>query len=347
MAFPFASGNGFESGAHGFTSETDSTAILDFPHYTELARHNMAPYRGAYCMRIKPAGGTTSAYVQEDTAYDMALDDERYLRFYCYLGRDFTMAASDKVSLVEFESTLDTTTEVAAGLTNAAGVIQFWVNETAAAASAATFNLGNLNPAGQPGSALGRWYCFELAIVLDAGGGNDGSITGYVDGAAMTAKSSLDQAAIVNVKFGVIGLDAGTTGTILMDEIVFDDARVYPHKERFPQVFQVTKNEHIFVGPGWVESAAILSTTSTDTMILWDTDRADVLDTQGMKVELNNTIHSSASGPIYFDKGCYAVISGSSPRGQVATAVSSDRPGVFGPLGYSERGMIQIGRSKG
>jgi len=342
VAFAFLYDNGFEGGVHGATAESGP---ITFPSYRELARFGMAPYRGAYCAKVALTGGTTSGFIREDTAFDAAADDTDRLRFYFYLGSDFTMADSDKFSLFEAESTLNTTTEVALGIDRSGANIRVWVAETAAAA-AQTMTIGTLNAPGHPNSCLGKWYAAEVVYNVDAGGGNDGTIDAYLDGVQIGSQiTGLDQGTIVDAKFGVIGPDAGTSGTVLIDEIRLDDARVYPFNERFPQVFQVCKNEHIFVGPGWVESAGLLSSTSTNTMILWDTDRADTNDTQGFKVELNNAIHSSVEGPIYFAKGCYAVLNEATSRGQVAMVISRDSPvtGIFGPKYYSQRGMIMWG----
>ncbi len=64
MAFPYTFHENFESGDKGgFDSEADSDGILDFPSYKTLSLIPFpahAPYSGAYCMRIAPAGGTNT-----------------------------------------------------------------------------------------------------------------------------------------------------------------------------------------------------------------------------------------------------------------------------------------------
>src|SRR3990167_5379108 len=108
MAFPYTMYENFAAATLGqFTAETDTTSILDYPHYTELASYKLAPYRGAYCMRIKAAGGTTTAHVREDTQLDIALGATLFIRWYFLLGYDFAMAASDKFSMLELESVLN------------------------------------------------------------------------------------------------------------------------------------------------------------------------------------------------------------------------------------------------
>src|SRR3990167_1739759 len=161
MAFPFLFSENFESAGRGsFDAETDADSILDYPHFTELSRHNQLPWRGAYAMRLRPAGGTTSAYVQENTSFDTAAAGTIFTRFLVYLGANFVMADGDKFSFMELESVLDTTTEVACGLDRSGSDIRFWFNETAAAAGATTKVLGTTT------TALGKWYCFEVKALI-------------------------------------------------------------------------------------------------------------------------------------------------------------------------------------
>ena len=326
----------FEAGTRGsFTTETDTATILDFPHFSETARQNMAPYRGAYCMRIRPNGGTTAAYLQEDTLFD-DLDNAvtRYLRWYFYLGKDFVMADGDKFAMVDGESTVNTTTEFAAGIIRTTGNINFWYAETKTS-TAQTITLGTTT------TALGKWFHAELAIALSSGG--TGTIDGYIDDVVGTQVGSLTQSDIVDVRFGMVGPDAGTSGTILFDDLIYDDARIYANRERFPTSFTVTGSEHVFVGPGHVATAALLTNGASNIMRLWDTNTANVNDTQGFKLELDLNAQIGFTGPIYFRRGCYVQLSGTNPRGQVILVENPDRPGALGPIYYSERGMINYG----
>src|SRR5512143_1353303 len=121
MSFPFITSDNFETGATGFTASSGS--LIDVPHYTELARNGMAPYRGAYCGRIRLAGGTTSQFWREDTDFDdWTTGEARYVRFYVYLGKNLVMAASDKFSLFEAES-VGPATEMAVGIQRTSGNI--------------------------------------------------------------------------------------------------------------------------------------------------------------------------------------------------------------------------------
>lgn len=340
MAFPWLSNSGFETGANPYDSESDDDSILDYPHFSTLARWGFAPYRGAYCMRVLLNGGTTDAYIQEDDDYDTSASGTIFVRWYFYLGRDFAMADGDQFTMATLQST-GPTSEVTAGINRNGSNIRFWFGETT---NTRNLILGTTAAPGNPSSALGRWYHAEMQAVIDAGGGNDGTLDAWInDVTAGTQITGLDQGAIIQARFGVIGPDAGTRGTLLIDEIRADDARIYSYKERFPTAFTVTGSEHVFVGPGYIDSATLLTTGASNIMRLWDTDVANTDDTQGFLAELDLSAHTALEGPLYFDRGCYVQLSGTNPRGQVVLVRNSDKLGVLGPLYYSERGMVDYG----
>jgi hypothetical protein len=346
-SFPYVAEEGFEAGTKGiFDTETDTAGIIDFPHFSELSRYGIAPYRGAYAMRARLTGGTTSGYVIETGSADISADGTLFVGFYFYLAPDFTMADTDKLMLFDLESTLNTTSEVALGILRSGANIQLWVAETAAATAEVT-SIGTLDAPGNPNSCKGKWHHVALSVVLDDGGSNDGTIDAYWNGVQIGAQiTSLDQAAVVDGRLGAIGPDAGTKGTILFDEFTIDDARLYPHKERFPNHFTVTKSQHIFVGPGHISSASLLTIGNDDILTLWDTDVANTDDDTGYVARLEGDVQTSLEGPVYFERGCYVTISGTNPLGQVILVTNSDAAGVKGPLNYSERGMVEYGRKR-
>lgn len=266
MAFPWTFSENFDLATRGNFDATSGT-LIDFPHFSELARAGMAPYRGAYCLRVRPAAGTTSQFVREDTGFDLAATNTLFFRWMFYLGRDLVMATNDKFSFVELESTLDTTTEAAAGILWDGTNYKFWMNETQAAASPSTVTLGT------PAQVLGRWIHAEIKVLIDSGVGNDGTIDGWIDDVAMTQVTALDQAAIVDAKFGVIGPDAGTSGTILIDQIIADDTQVFRPKERFgvTNYYVYDAQDHPIIGPGEFE-IALTGTGTNAVATLYDTN---------------------------------------------------------------------------
>ena len=100
MGFPWIFSSNFESGTNAeWDTETDTASRLDFPSYKTLAQYKLAPYRGAYCMRVA-AGSTSDADVLEGDL-DLAANAVRYFRFYICFSDDFTGSANDTVNLFE------------------------------------------------------------------------------------------------------------------------------------------------------------------------------------------------------------------------------------------------------
>ena len=330
MAFPFIADFGFETGAHGMTASSGS--LINVRHYSHLANRGMAPYRGAYALEVALAGGTTSQFVREDTLFDDldANGTDRYLRWYFYLGKNFTMADTDKFSMVEIESTLDTTTEVAAGISRSGSNILFWYNETQAAASAETITLGTTT------TALGKWYCAELKIEYDNAANNDGAITGYINDVAGTAISSLNQADAVNVKFGAIGPDAGTSGSILLDDIKYDDTQIYSDLRRFRTVNgqQTQASDHPVIGPGRF-SLMFTDTGTTGVCTIYDSDGVpNRLEPIAVIRNLTANEMVPSHDILEVTHGAYVVISGTAPQ----AFFSIDRGQIASDAAYIARG---------
>jgi len=332
MAYPWLFTENFEGGSVAntlFNSETDTAAILDIAHYSELARYGQAPYKGAYALRVRANGGTTAAYLFETDGFDTAAAGTIFIRFYFYLGKDFQMADTDKFSMFEAESVANTTTDFACGLDRSGSNIRFWMGETAAA-TASTLVLGTTT------SVLNKWYCVELKALVDSGVGNDGTLDGWIDGTPLTQITTLDQGAIVDAKLGFIGPDAGTKGTILYDNIIADDARIYPEAQRFNHANRQITNphNHPMVGPGKFSFA--LTGTSTDaTAVIYDSD--GIPDEQTAVVLVRNVSANElvpAQDTLEVQHGAYITLAGTQPQ----AFLSVECGGMLSSASYVNRG---------
>ena len=326
MAFPYISEYNVEQGDKGhFDSESDSAGRLDFAHYSTLAQTPglAMPWRGAYAMRVNLATSTTDAYLQEDTSWDLAADGTIYFRFMLWISPDLVMANNDQFYVLKLQST-GPVDEVVAGLiyTTAAG-LKFGVGETGITSSVPI--------------QKGKWVCVEVSANIDSGAGNDGTIDYWVDGNAGTQVASLDQAAIIQGRVGVMGQDAGTTaGTLLFDSLIADDARIYgPTSEasgRFVESTFLTASGHVFVGHGVLENVT-LTTGSTDNVLeIYDTDSGNTNDISKRRVYLTTSasgeVVDPAGMPITLTRGCYVKLSGT--------------PGANGPYA-----TVKIGKAVG
>jgi len=338
VAFPYLFESNFAAGSNAeWDSETDTEAVLDFPHYSVLARSpwsTCAPYRGAYCGRI--LCGDTADHILIEGDIDIADTVTRYFRFYINFMPDFAATADDVFNFFELQQAAGTVeSSLGFRITASTGAIEIGIGDGTATTdySAATLNRN-------------QWYCIELAALIHTT--NAGTLTLYVDGTSVVALTGLDNAAAVGR--GVLGTQdtlATTTGTILFGEFAMDDAQLYPYRERFPRQMHLTKSHTVFVGPGWIDSATLMTTGASNTMYLFDTDTANTNDAQGMVVELDLTTHTTAEGPFYFQRGCYVQLAGTNPRGQVQLLTASDRPGVHGPLYYGNiANMRQYGLNR-
>ncbi len=318
MAFPYVFDDDFEEGNvadSGWDSETDTAGQLDFASYKTLAAQKWptcSPYRGAYCLRAVLSGGTADAFLVEG-GIDIAADTTNYFRFYLWFDPDFTATADDTVHILELLAS--STIEVAFGfrVVAATGVINLGIGEVA--------------PTSFTGEAIERgvWYAVELAVDIDNAGANDGTVDLYLtkegspwsSSVAATQVATLDQGAVTQGYLGVQNHLATTKGTILIDEFIQDDARVYPIKRRFDDTRLLTKSGHIFVGPGDVENVTLHSGAGQDNVaIFYDTDKADT--TGDVEVELKNTANNetvdTATPPVDCIRGAYVTLSGTNPR---------------------------------
>lgn len=324
MAHPFIFESTFEQGSNAeWDSESDTGSLLDFPHYSTLAVQSgtPVPYRGAYCMRIQL--GDTNDHTLTEGDIDIADAATRYFRFYLFVSRDFTATADDVFNIFELQQA-GGTVEMALSMqiTAATNLLEIGFGDGTAASAFVAF----------PGR--GRWVCVELLATISTGGA--GVATLFLDGTQVQTATSLTQAAAVGQ--GVLGTQntlATTTGALYFDDFVMDDARIYPNQRRFPTQYAVSKSQHLFVGPGVVDGAALISTTAGNVLSLYDTDTAEGYELGTLVARVVVGGITGVSGPLAFLRGCYAEVTGTSPLGAVYLTQSSEKPGVQGPRYYS------------
>ena len=151
MAFPFIFHSNFAAGSEAeWDSETDVELLLDFPHYSELARiPGMGmPYSGAYCMRIRP--GDTADHTLTEGDIDIADGSTAFFRFALFASNDFTGTADDVFSIFELQQG-GGTVELTLGM------------RVTAATNALDIGVGDgTAPSSYVGFPRGRWVIVEL-----------------------------------------------------------------------------------------------------------------------------------------------------------------------------------------
>lgn len=320
-AWPWLYDESFEGSDQGnFDAiSPDPYTSARFAHYSYLASRSdikAAPYRGAYCWMKDLSVDTTDHYVQETGAFDVAADGTIFTRFYLYLSPVLTMANSDEFAVMQ---------HWAGASTVEAGV---YVNYTTA--NGYRLGIGETSASSFLPISLGEWHCVELKANVDAGGGNDGTLDGWLDGGAFTQVTGLDQGVFTSAVFGVIGQDAGTSrGVVLIDEIAAASQRLFPIVDRFPEQRIVTEDAHVFVGEGEILDLTLMAGAATNNIAyVYDTDTGrdgaggDNDDTNFVARVTNLTNAETVPSPFHNEpirvkRGAYIVLEGTNPRAVV------------------------------
>lgn len=267
MTFPYAFHANFETGTKdAFDTESDSGNRLDYPGPQQLVRDQMAvfPHRGAYCARVNLGKNSTDAYLEEGVSW--ALDSTNYGRFELMIG--------DDVQIGNDGDMLDIMTLVSTGPVNEGHL-------TLARVEPQGMVLGLRDASGTLQDLLkvepGDWMCVEFEANVDAGGGNDGSITVWI-GDDRIRLSGLDQAAHTAVRFGAMNQTGDFTGHIYLDEVVFGTTRLFPDYGAGNMMLDgetmfLGKSGWAFVGEGSVDGVTLVSGSgAASTVQIFDTD---------------------------------------------------------------------------
>jgi hypothetical protein len=339
MAFPFLADENFDDGTLGnFDSETDSSSILDFPHYAELARGGRAPWQGAHAMRAR-LNGTAVGFVTETGTFDTAGASTIHIWGTVLIGEDVSIATDGVIVLAALQSA-GPVNEACLVLSNTAALgYHLAFGETGATR---TFPIVRSNKI---------WYEFEMSALIDNAGSNDGTLTGYIDGAPVGAAiTALDQGAITQFSLGAVsGTSAGDRGTILFGGVIADDARIYPRRQkRFSVDKWVTRDINAFVGSGELDGVSITGTGTDAVLNIYDTDIFEAtgvgFSRQPLIYTRNITANDQSPGmttPIKFDKGCYVQLTGTAPQ-----AFLSLKDGCPAGVMMSDENYVQAGRAR-
>lgn len=334
MSFPYIFSSSFDTGDNSeWTSEHDGESLLDFPHYSELARlpGYPAPYRGAYCMRVQLSDA--EEHTVTAAAIDIADTVTRHTRFALFISPDFAATANDIFNIFEWQGTADAVeSAISLQIVAATDAVTIAVGDGAAAASGFT------------PLSKGVWHIIEALFTVGTGGA--GVLTLFVDGAQVqTATSLTTNTAILQGTLGVQDALATTTGYLLFDEFAFDDTRLaLPH--RFATHRLLSRSAFMFVGPGRIDNIKLLDGGSGDvTLELYDTDvyTASMTPIFRDRTATANVNVDAADVPIDFVRGCLAVLGGTLP-GAVLSVCKAVGWGSDGAIrSYASRRVAGVG----
>ncbi len=330
MAFPFIFESNFEQGTNGeWDSEADTGSKLSFPHYSTLARYDasvigpIAPYRGAYLAEWDL--GDTNDHTLIEGDIDIANDVTRYLRFYLFLGKDLRCTSDNTFAIYEHQGTANAVeASIGLRLTASTGTVEIGVGFTVPTVFAASK------------LTRGRWYCIELSTTVSTGVA--GTSTLYVDGYAVAVIADLTNTAVARGVLGTQDTLSTTFGHIFIDQLAFDDTRLSPITDRFPEVMVLTKSTHVALGETDILNVTLIPGSGTNNVVkLYDTDVAYVADENNVTAILSNLTASEppidlADVPMGFKRGVYAELSGTGTKVLIRIGAS---------LGYGSVGRIR------
>jgi hypothetical protein len=329
--FPYLYQSGFEAGAvDAGGAITDTESKSSYMHYIEMIpRYGITPWRGAYSWVIDQATGTTTACLQTIAGFNVS-DTNYWSIGFAFYAKDTLMATGERSTIMEGNSGT-TTNEFTLDLyyTTAAG-LQLLLTETAATAVGSN-----------PVCALteNEWHWIELYGV---NGSAAGTVYLNVDGNLIGGVTSLAQGAFTDLYFGLSVIAAGhNAGVYAFDDILIsgvDTSAVrigyrnrYPMNPHVSAISTVTYGEHIFVGPGTIAEASLLTANAGDILRLYDTDTGYTTGTYNLVAEAN---YSSGmpiiSGPLKFERGCYCAITAAGSNGARGIVNIAQDP----PCGY-------------
>lgn len=314
--FPYLLNVGFETGAVGSgLALTDSESKSSYPHYTDLvAKHGFLPFRGAYCWVLDQSkgGGTTTAAMMTMATFDVA-DTNYYSVAFAFYAKNTTMADGDRTTIIELDSGTTTNEATLQLYYTTAGGLQLLLTETYATA------VGS-NPVCPLTEK--EWHWVELYGINASAAG-----TCYLvlDGRAVGSITGLSVGAFTDLYFGLPVIDSThTAGIYAFDDVIVSGISTTAqvrigHHNRFPMSMHVSARsndldasgygEHLFLGPGTVKEAVLLTANAGDAIRLYDTDRAYITGDYGLVAECN---YSSGMpvvpGPLEFQRGCYCVV---------------------------------------
>lgn len=328
MAWPFVFESNFERGttAEWDSETTDTLNRLNIRHYSHLARYSttltggIAPWRGAYCMEIL-LGGETDAHQLIEGDLNIADTETAWTRFYIFISKDFDATADDIFNIYEFNSAAAVERAVSLRYTAATDVINIGIGKVAGT----VWGTQNLE--------RGRWYCVEATATIQTGGTGTGEV--FLDGTSAAAITTLTDLAVTTGSLGTKNVAATTSGYLFFDQFVYDDLRIYPHSDRYPDVMQITKSQHICLGESELLNVTLINgNAATNVLKIYDTDEAIVTDDTNIVAHLHNLTALEppidlADVPVCVKRGAYVQLA-------VETADNTQ-----------PRALIHIGRSQG
>lgn len=302
MSFPYNIEATFDDGTRdSFDSETDVGSILDYPHYKELSRYGLAPWRGAHAMRVTIDGSNT-AYVQ---AAAFAQATQSVWLPIC-VHDDFTLNDGNNLQIFALFSA-GTTREATISIRRSGSDYQFVANDPSQGVEAVTTFSRDKT----------RYYQLEMTVNR-----TNGTIDFYLDGGQVQSQlTGIAMGVPIFARMGVLNVAASQSGILLFGGVISDDTRIFPRR-RFPcDTAWVTHDMQAFIGTGAIDSAQLTGTNTDAVLNVLDTNIYETAITDFSRepiVYTRNTVANAQvpnyHAPIIFNRGLYVQLTGTAPQ---------------------------------
>ena len=276
---------------------------MDFPSWRTLATIPQAPtpYRGGYCMRIRP--GDTNDHTLTEGDINIADTATAWIRFALFISNNFGATADDIFNIFEWQAGGTIESVISLQITAATDLVDIAASDGIEAST------------GFSNISKGVWHEIEAGLLVSTGG--TGTLQLFVDGVRINNLTSQTHAAAITD--GILGtqgtLSTTDAGYLLFDEFAFDNTRL-GYTARWEKSRLITSSSFMFVGPGKVKAVTILDGGSGDVSLeLYDTDtyRASMSPVWRSRTVVNNTDVPVMGLDIPFSRGCLAVLGGTLP----------------------------------
>ena len=309
MAYPFLIDETFDDGTRGnFDAETDGGSALDFPHYKELSRFGLSPWRGTHALRAS-LSGANDAYIEEQTA--IVGQSPISLWFPLLVAADFTIDDGDRVNVLEVRST-DSVPEAFVAVRRTGANYELVVGDGVTVQR----NYGTITRSNS------RWYQIELTVNRTAG-----TIDWYVDGGQVGSQiTALSIDPLTTLRVGApAGTSAGDSGTLLIGGLVADDLRIFPRLRFAAETVWVTRDITAYLGNGTIDSVNFTSTGTDGVLTILDVDVFEssiATFSREPIIYLRNTeANAQVPGqnlPVSFQRGVYVQLAGTNPQAWIS-----------------------------
>lgn len=309
IQFPFIFHENWATGlAPAFNAPGSNPALaLGVAHFSQIAERSdlpLPPGDSAFALLMDFARSSAPAYLTGPAA--IALSSTRYLSMPLILSPDTSATHLEEVRVAQLRSSLASELEVVLRFDSNVGGGSWTIG--------ITDGNGSLPLSAAAPFPVGQVVHVEVRASIDSA---NASAQLYLNDTAVgTPVTNMSNNAVTHLRVGDINGAPFEQGYLLFGEVILSQSQMFPAKT-YENDRVVDRSRHIFVGPGRVEVAGLMRTSSQSQAVFYDTDRAELWRAKPRLwlTETNTDVERS----VQFQKGCFVELIGSDTRAIVNT----------------------------